>query len=225
MSEGTWEKLSQVTAKGAEHDSRECYPHPKCLEGTRVTLLDYIYGLLDKKEKNQIIWLHGKAGVGKSAVASTVAERMKSLKVTEQTCIETQHAGTFFFSHKHTKQRTTSYFFATLAYQPATNFPSVRTHVNRAILDNPALLDPDKSVRDQMKGLFLRSLRRLQVRLRECGSPPLVFIVDALDECTSESLNEDKSKSELAELIFLLAQALRDPELPMTHILVTSRSE
>ncbi|KAG1759262.1 hypothetical protein EDD22DRAFT_152249 [Suillus occidentalis] len=233
MSEGTWEKLSQVAVKGAEHDSRERHPHPKCLAGTRVALLDYIYGLLDKKDKNQIIWLHGTAGVGKSAVAFTVAQRMKSLKVTEQTQIETRLAGTFFFSRKHTKRRTTGYFFATLAYQLASNFPSVRTHVNSAILENPALLDPDKSVRDQMEGLFLRPLRKLQIRLRECGNPPLAFIVDALDECTSEtldqptfeSLDEDKSESELAELISLLARALRDPELPVIHILVTSRSE
>ncbi|KAG2742907.1 hypothetical protein P692DRAFT_20879132 [Suillus brevipes Sb2] len=231
MSEGTWEKLSQVAVKGAEHDSRERHPHPECLEGTRVALLGYIYGLLDKKDKNQIIWLHGTAGVGKSAVAFTVAQRMKGLKVTEQTLIETRLAGTFFFSRKHTKRRTTGYFFATLAYQLASNFPSVRTHVNNAILENPALLDPDKSVRDQMEGLFLRPLRKLQGRLRECGNPPLAFIVDALDECTSldqptfESLDEDKSKSELVELISLLAQALHDPDIPVTHILVTSRAE
>jgi hypothetical protein len=151
--------------------------------------------------------------------------------VTEETHIETRLAGTFFFSRRHTKRRTTGYFFATLAYQLATNFPSIRTHVNRAIFENPALLDPDKSVRDQMEGLFLRALRNLQGRLR--GSPPLTFVIDALDECTSETLdqhafesfNEDKSESELAELISLLAQALRDPELPITHILVTSRSE
>ncbi|KAG1781819.1 hypothetical protein EV702DRAFT_487655 [Suillus placidus] len=225
MSRGTWENLSQVTAKGSEHDSRERHPRPKCLEGIRVTLLNYIYGLLNKKEKNQIMWLHGTAGVGKSAVAFTVAERMKSLKLTGQTRIETRLAGTFFFSRKHTKRRTTGYFFAMLTYQLASNFPSVRTHVNRAILENPALLDPDKSVRDQMEGLFLRQLRKLQVRLRECGSPPLAFVVDAFDECTSESLDEDKSESELAELLSLLAQALHDPELPVTHILVTSRSE
>ncbi|KAG1765294.1 hypothetical protein EV702DRAFT_1204617 [Suillus placidus] len=206
MSEGTWEKLSQVAANGAEHDSRERHPHPKCLEGTRVTLLDYIYGLLDKKEKNQIIWLHGTAGVGKSAVAFTVAERMKSLKVTEQTRIETRLAGTFFFSRKHMKRRTTGYFFATLAYQLATNFPSVRTHVNKAILENPALLDPDKSTTRMRQSAFGVHCR-------------------CLDECTSESINEDKSESELAELIFLLAQSLCDPELPVTHILVTSRSE
>ncbi|KAG2360501.1 hypothetical protein BDR07DRAFT_1251386, partial [Suillus spraguei] len=152
MSEGTWEKLSQVAVKGAQHNSRERLPHPKCLEGTRVALLNYIYRLLDKKEKNQIIWLHSTAGVGKSAVAFMVAERMKGLKVTEQT-------RTFFFSRKHTKWCTTGYFFATLAYQLATNFPSIKTLVNRAIIKNPALLDPDSSVHDQMEGLFLRPLK------------------------------------------------------------------
>ncbi|KAG2113691.1 hypothetical protein DEU56DRAFT_191327 [Suillus clintonianus] len=231
MSEGTWEKLSQVAVKGAEHDSRERQPHPKCLKGTRVAVLTHIYELLDKKDKNRLIWLHGTAGVGKSAVAFTVAERMKGLKMTEETKIETRLAGTFFFSRKHTKRRTTGYFFATLAYQLAINFPSVRKDVNRAILDNPALLDPDKSLRDQMEALFLQPLRKLQIRLREC--PPLVFIVDALDECTPESLDqstselfdEETSESELADLISLLVEALRDPGLPVTYILVTSRSE
>ncbi|KAG2126829.1 hypothetical protein DEU56DRAFT_862088 [Suillus clintonianus] len=232
MSEGTWEKLSQVAVKGAEHDSGERRPHPKCssLEGTRVVLLNHIYGLLDTKEKNRLIWLHGTAGVGKSAVVFTVAERMRGLKMTEETKREKRLAGTFFSSRKHTKRRTTGYFFATLAYQLAVNFPSIKTYVNKAILENPALLDPDKSLHDQMEALFLQPLRNLQSRLREC--PPLTFVVDALDGCTSESLDqstfdydEDKYESELAELISLLAQALRDPDLPVTHILVTSLSE
>ncbi|KAG1772966.1 hypothetical protein EV702DRAFT_1010368, partial [Suillus placidus] len=231
MSEGPWEKLSQVAVKGAEYDSRERQPHPRCLERTRVALLDHIYGLSDKKEKNRLIWLHGTAGVGKSAVAFTVAERMRGLKMTEETKIETRLGGTFFFSRKHTKRRTTGYFFATLAYQLAINFPSVRSHVSKAILENPALLDPDKSLRHQMEALFLQPLRKLQFRLRGCS--PLAFIVDALDECTPESLDpstfepleEDKFNSEIVELISLLAQALRDPDLPVTHILVTSRSE
>ncbi|KAG2740201.1 hypothetical protein P692DRAFT_20881320 [Suillus brevipes Sb2] len=212
--EGTWEKLSQVAVKGAEYDSRERQPHPQCLEGTRVDLLKYIYGSLDDREKSRLIWLHGTAGVGKSAVAFSVAERMRGLKVTEESK-ERRLAGTFFFSRKHTKRRTTGFFFATLAYQIASNFSSVREDVNQAIRENPALLDPDKSLRDQMEALFLRPLRRLRFRLREC--PPLAFIVDALDECSSEN--------ELADLISLLGQALRDPDLPVTHILLTSRSE
>jgi hypothetical protein len=211
-SEGTLEKLSRVAVKSAEYDSRERRPHSKCLEGTRVDLLSYIQGLLDNSEQSRLIWLHGMAGVGKSAVAFTVAER---LKVTHPTVMEKRIAGTFFFSRKYTKRSTAGYFFATLAYQLATNFPSVRDDVNRAIRENPSLLDPGGSLRDQMEALFLRPLRALQLRLRGCL--PLVFVIDALDECPSES--------ETTELISLLAQALREPDLPAIHILLTSRAE
>ncbi|KAG2128242.1 hypothetical protein DEU56DRAFT_758440 [Suillus clintonianus] len=213
--EGTWEKLSQVAVKGAEYDSRERRPHPKCLKGTRVDLLDYIQRVLDDQDKSRLIWLHGTAGVGKSAVAFTVAETMRGLKVTEETNIEKRLTGTFFFSRKHTKRCTTGYFFATLVYQLASNFPSVRKDVNRTIRDNPALLDPDKSLRDQVEALFIQPLRKLHLRLRGCR--PLAFVVDALDECTSET--------EIGDLILYLARALREPDLPVTHILLTSRSE
>ncbi|KAG2749459.1 hypothetical protein P692DRAFT_20732039, partial [Suillus brevipes Sb2] len=212
--QGSWAKLSEVAVKGAQYNSRERQPHPKCLQGTRVDLLKYIHGFLDDTEKNRLIWLHGTAGVGKSAVAFTVADKMKDLKVAEETN-EKRLAGTFFFSRKHTKRCTAGYFFATLVYQLATKFPSIRNYVNEAIRDNPALLDPDEPLCDQMEALFLKPLRKLQFRLRGC--PPLLFVVDALDECTSEP--------ELTDLILSLAQALREPGLPVTHILLTSRSE
>jgi hypothetical protein len=66
-----------------------------------------------------------------------------------------------------------------------------------------------------MEAFFLKPLRKLRSRLR--GSKPLTFVVDALDECTSNA--------ELADLITFLALALREPDLPVTHILLTSRSE
>jgi environmental stress-induced protein Ves len=214
-SEGAWEKLSQIAVKGAEYDSRERLPYPKCLEGTRVDLLNHIYGLLDNPDKSRLIWLHGTAGVGKSAVAFTIAERMRGLKVAEETTREKRLAGTFFFSRRHTKRCTAGYLFATIAYQLASNFPSIRDDVNRAIHDNPAILDPDKSLQDQMEALFLQPLRSLRLRLHD--RPPLVFVVDALDECTSED--------EIACLIPLLGRALHEPYLPVIHILLTSRSE
>ncbi|OJA07513.1 hypothetical protein AZE42_10575, partial [Rhizopogon vesiculosus] len=66
--QAAWEKLSRTTVKGAEYNSRQRLPHPQCLEGTRVVLLNHLYGLLDNPAKSQLIWLHGTAGVGKSAV-------------------------------------------------------------------------------------------------------------------------------------------------------------
>jgi hypothetical protein len=210
--QGTWAKLSEVAVKGAQYNSHEHQPHPKCLQGTRVDLLKYIHGFLDGTEKN---WLHGTAGIGKSAVAFTVADKMKDLKVTEEMNIKKRLVGTFFLSCKHTKCCTAGYFFVTLVYQLATSFPSIRNDVNRAIRDNPALLDPDTPLCDQMKALFLKPLHKLQLRLRRCL--PLSFIIDALDECTS--------KPELTNLIISLAQALHEPGLPVTQILVTSHSK
>ncbi|KAG1755954.1 quinon protein alcohol dehydrogenase-like superfamily [Suillus lakei] len=197
--EGAWARLSQVAVKSAEYDSRERQPHPKCLEGTRVGLLNHIHEILDNREESRLIWLHGTAGVGKSAVAFTVAERMKGLKMTEDTNIEKRLGGSFFLSRKHTDRCTTGYFFATLVYQLASNFLSIQ----------------EDSLRDQMEALFLQPLRRLQFRLRGCQ--PLTFVVDALDECTSEP--------ELVDLILFLARALREPDLPVAHILLTSRTE
>jgi hypothetical protein len=57
-----------------------------------------------------------------------------------------------------------------------------------------------------------------------------VFVIDALDECTPESLesefpDEPSSESELTDLISLLGEALCEPDLPIIHILLTSRSE
>jgi hypothetical protein len=208
---GIWEKLSQVAVKGAAHDSPE-RPHVECSDGTRVAILNRIDGLLDCRENNQLIWLHGIAGVGKSVVAFTIAERMRGLKMTKDTIIEKRLAGTFFFPRKHTRRCTTGYFFATLAYQLGCRFPSIQGYLKHTIYHHPALLDPSWSLRDQMEKLFLQSLQQLQTRLKGC--PPLVFVVDALDETESAT-----------ELISLLGEALHKPDLPKTHILITSRSQ
>ncbi|KAG1809414.1 uncharacterized protein BJ212DRAFT_1279709, partial [Suillus subaureus] len=179
----TWVKLSEVTVKGAQYNSPECYPHPECLQGTQVDLLKHINGFLDDPEKNQLIWLHGMAGIGKSAVVFTVAERMRGLKVIEEMNVEKRLAGTFFFLCKKIECHTAGYFFAMLVYQLATNFPSIQKDVNRVICDDPALLDPSTPLCDQMGAFFLKPLWWLQIRLHRC--PPLLFVVDALDECTS----------------------------------------
>ncbi|KAG1817515.1 uncharacterized protein BJ212DRAFT_1269996, partial [Suillus subaureus] len=157
----SWEKLSHVFVKGAEYDSRERQPHPRHLEGSWVDLTNCVNALLDDESKSRLIWLHGEAGVGKSAVAFNAAERMKGLKIAGDQNVEKRLAGSFVFSRKHTKRSTTGYFFATLAYQLVSAHPVIRNDMARCIRDNPALLDPDKSLRDQMEALFLLPLRWL----------------------------------------------------------------
>ncbi|KAG1809418.1 uncharacterized protein BJ212DRAFT_1279486 [Suillus subaureus] len=159
--QGTWAKVSKVAVKGAQYNSPEHQPHLKCLQGTQVDLLKYIHGFLDDPKNNQFIWLHGMAGVRKSAVAFTIAERMKGLKVTEEMNVEKWLVGTFFSLRKHAKHCTAGFFFAMLVYQLATNFPSIRQDVNRTICNNPALLDPDTPLCDQMEAPFLQPLWKL----------------------------------------------------------------
>jgi tetratricopeptide (TPR) repeat protein len=106
-------------------------------------------------------------------------------------------------------------FFATLAYQAASIYSNFKEIAIESILDNPALLDPDKSLREQMEKLFLWPLWRLRMMQGNC--PPLVFVVDALHECAS--------KAEVADLIALLAQVLREPHVPVIHILLTSNTQ
>ncbi|OAX33228.1 hypothetical protein K503DRAFT_538037 [Rhizopogon vinicolor AM-OR11-026] len=151
------------------------------------------------------------AGVRKSAVVSCSGKDERSENVREKSTVKTLDSrDRSFFSREHTRRRTTGYPFATLAYQLATNFSSVRDDVNSAICENPALLDPDKSLHDQMEALFIQPLRKLRFRLRDC--PPPVFAVDALDECTSETGVTDP--------ISLLGRALCEPDVPMVHILL-----
>ncbi|KAG2106135.1 uncharacterized protein F5147DRAFT_578976, partial [Suillus discolor] len=65
------------------------------------------------------------------------------------------------FSHKHTKRSTTRCFFVTLAYQLMGNFPSIQKDVNRAICEDPVVLESSKSLHDQMKALFRQPLWHL----------------------------------------------------------------
>jgi hypothetical protein len=191
-----------------------CLMYPKCLEGTRVDLLNHIYGLLENPDKSRLIWLHGMAGVGKSAVAFTKAERMRGLKVEEQTTREKRLAGTFFFLAQvhETLHGKISFCDACLpACQQFPRYPG-RCQQSHPRQSRDSRL-PHKSLQDQMKALFLQPFRGLRLRLRD--RPPLVFVVDALNECISED--------EIACLVPLLGQTLRD--LPVIHILLTSRSE
>ncbi|KAF9442692.1 hypothetical protein P691DRAFT_618043, partial [Macrolepiota fuliginosa MF-IS2] len=58
---------------GAGLDSAVRYPLPRCHPATRRTLRGRIAGWLADRSTN-LLWLYGPAGVGKSAIAQTVAE-------------------------------------------------------------------------------------------------------------------------------------------------------
>ncbi|KAL0065423.1 hypothetical protein AAF712_007632 [Marasmius tenuissimus] len=65
-----WEAIADV---GASHTAEQQYDRGSCLEGTRIELLGRIHRWR-QAEGEPLCWLTGTAGVGKTAIAMTVAK-------------------------------------------------------------------------------------------------------------------------------------------------------
>lgn len=69
------DRLFKNVAPGAFHDSGERFDQPKCHPNTRVAVIQDILDWLDDLESPKLVmWVHGAAGAGKSAIAQTIAQ-------------------------------------------------------------------------------------------------------------------------------------------------------
>ncbi|KAF9220801.1 hypothetical protein BS17DRAFT_847921 [Gyrodon lividus] len=181
------EALQKASATSAAYDSAERYPAPRCLQGTRVQLLNRLTAWMEDLNQNPICWMNGRPGSGKSAVSQTVAENYAK---------QNRLAASFFFSRRDIERRTTRHFFPTIATQLLSSIPSLRPPVVAALEQDYMI--PSKVLREQMEKLLLQPLSS---GLHPPASP-LLIIVDALDECDDPRL--------VSELVSLLVQLLRD---------------
>jgi len=123
--------LLNATSPGAAFDSQDRYPPAKCHPGTRKDLREEITSWIDKisrEDEDRILWLHGPAGAGKSAVAQTIAEDCAQRNIL---------AASFFFSRGRPGRDTIERLFATIAYQLAISIPSSQPHILRSLTANP----------------------------------------------------------------------------------------
>lgn len=197
--------MQKASAPSAAFDSAERQPAPRCLQGTRIQLLDRLTRWIDGEGEDDntkpICWVNGRPGSGKSAVSQTIAERFASQK---------RLAASFFFSRRDIERRTTRHFFPTIVTQLLSSIPTIRP-VILAALEQDCMI-PSKVLREQMQKLLLEPLSS---GLEHPGSSFLV-IVDALDECDDPRL--------VVELVSLLVQLVRSSSLPL-RLLITSRPE
>ncbi|KAG2139844.1 uncharacterized protein EDB93DRAFT_693306 [Suillus bovinus] len=194
--------LCSVVEHSGIFDSEKRQPHLRCMENTRVALRESLRSVLDRHDQTNI-WLNGLAGVEKTSIAFTIAEEMKRGGRLAATF--------FFFSHKHAQ--LAGKIIPTIAYQLALTFPRIRGDITQAIEKDEILLSSEKSRVDQMRELVINPLHTLRFR-RET---PYVIIIDALDECFSSE--------EAARLATLFMEMLSGPDLPIVHLIFTSRPE
>ena len=146
-------------------------------------------------------WMRGPAGVGKSAIAQTCAEKLK----------ETGHLGAAFFFTVD-KHSNPSRLFTTIAYQLATTLPDYRTSIDERISRDRTLVQ--KKMSSQFRSLILEPLQELGKEGKRV-QPKAVFI-DGLDECADGNAQ--------AEIIKIIASSVREGSTPF-HWAIFSRAE
>lgn len=187
-------------ASGAAYDSidspKEDTVESYCLAGTREGIIEEIMAWC-RQSKTKVFWLRGMAGTGKSTLIRTVARRLDSLN-------ENLLAGSFFFRQDTAEQRNATLFVPTLVRQLVTKYPSIKTKVAAALVNDLTL--PGNPSENQFKKL-------MEKPLLDAGLSKLVFVIDALDEC------EPNHAKIIMHQLARLAEALD------LRVIVTSRPE
>ena len=203
-------RLFLNVAPGAFHDSGERFDPPKCHPNTRIAVIRDILDWLDDLESSELVmWLHGSAGAGKSAIAQTLAQMLFE---------QGRLSGSFFFARGSTTRRgDESRLVPTLAYQLAKYLPETREHIATAVLDDPAIFD--LALLSQLQYLLIIPLRLASnAASSSSNSSPRLFIIDGLDECRDSDVQ--------CRILQALAAAVKSMQHHLPHkILIASRSE
>ena len=175
----------------------DCARRNSCFGDTRALLLSEIQEWANNSIGRPIYILYGVAGIGKSTVAKTVAERAANEKTL---------GASFFFSRDEGNRKTLKSFCTTLAYQLSCHHPKIAEQTNATLEEAPEVAERDPV--HQFDRLIAKPLRTA------IGEMPILVVIDALDECEEDD----------AEIILsLLAQEV--PQIPRLRVLITARPE
>ncbi|KIN98727.1 hypothetical protein M404DRAFT_61478, partial [Pisolithus tinctorius Marx 270] len=176
----------------------------RCLDGTRTEILTDIVNWIYDTDENvpRILWLHGQAGRGKSAIAHTIGLWFKNVGGI---------GSCFCFARDRQAEHLEEQLIRTVSWDLAEHDPAFR----RALADAVAKDDVLKTTSDivlQWKRLISEPLH--QISGHTVGN--VLVVVDALDEIGTEPSRR--------HLLSVLASA-QTAELPCNvRILVTSRT-
>ncbi|KAJ7190616.1 hypothetical protein GGX14DRAFT_381988 [Mycena pura] len=185
----------------ALHNSGERFPEPACHPGTRTSLLeDLRRWSLDTSPDSSLLWLHGSAGAGKSAIAQQFAGDLHT---------QGRLGATFFFKRGHPTRGIWNRLFTTISYQLATYVSELLLPIGQAVESDKLIVG--RSMAAQFQRLLVDPFRNAPA----LQLPP-ILVLDGLDECQDREVQQ--------QILRLLINAIRARQLP-SRILISSRPE
>ncbi|KAJ7461897.1 hypothetical protein FB451DRAFT_475304, partial [Mycena latifolia] len=167
--------LHRAAALDALYDSAASFPQPRCHPETRTEMLDGLYNwAIDNDDSCPILWLHGPAGAGKSAVMQTLCRRLNDAD---------RLGGSFFFTRGNTTRGNAKVLFATLAYQLALHHSKLNDLIPRSAETDPSVVGREMDV--QLRRLILEPCKSLK------DASPQILLIDGLDECEGQSAQRE----------------------------------
>jgi len=222
------EKLRKHCSPRATFDAAERFDPPRCAENTRIEIIQRIEQWINNDGSNTVpaslFWLYGGAGVGKSAIAQTLAEKFHQ---------EKKLAASFFFFRNDPLRNDGDTLIPTLVSQLVSTFKGLGPLVEESIHASPDLFS--KQCQTQIEDLLLEPLLRLKsskplsflprpsvkpilglISKDALRSRPRLIVIDGLDECHNPEVQ--------CNLLRVIANAV--PRIPYPlRFLITSRPE
>ena len=156
----------------------------------------------EESSDSVVMWLHGSAGAGKSAIAQRIAE----------TCHEAELLASYFCSRLDPRCNHAETLFPTIAYQIACTIPEARVLIEQEIVRDPLIFN--RSLEAQLLELIVKPLQPLvdSGTFTDLSSSPRLIILDGLDEILHRESHTEILKaisnvlnSHHSPLIFLIA--------------------
>ncbi len=202
--------LRNAVAPGAFHDSGERFPPPQCHPETRLEVTKRIMDWINGKENTEslIIWLHGGAGAGKSAIAQRIAELCHKANIL---------LASYFASNRaDPRRKDANYIIPTIAYQITQTIPAASQLLEEEIIRDPLVFT--RSLEVQMTVLIIRPLQPLIAAglFADPISEPRLVIIDGLDELVDRTAQTN--------ILKVISDALQVYRIPLIF-LIASRPE
>ncbi|KAH0596688.1 hypothetical protein MHUMG1_05807 [Metarhizium humberi] len=190
----------------AAFDSHAEEHNRTCLKDTRVDVLQDIDTWAVSSGTQQIFWLCGMAGTGKSTISRTIARSFAKQGIL---------GASFFFKRGEGDRGNSSKVITTIAAQVAARYPAIPPLVAKALENDSRIVH--KALREQFQELILQPLQANSQHVGK-NSDPIVIVIDALDECDSaddiELLICLFSRTEGLQSVRLKTFVTSRPELP-----------